>query len=588
MLQFALVSLTAGIITFTGLAAFAWRQRRRLGPLGIVGCGWSLGLAMWLALFGYEAFGPNDALAFALFQARWFTAQVIVVLSFLFSVFFAGYRAQLRRAVLLLLAAIPLISLVLIIANEHYHTLWAAHTIHTFAGLRVMRVTPGLWYGVFQSGVYLVYVAGIGLMFMRLVSLSAVYRQQLIFLVPATALPLVTALLYAADATPFDLTPFVLVLSGLAVAWALLRHQLFDLLPVARSRMIDSLDDGMLVLDAAERVITYNPAVARLVAWPTGDVTGRPLASANSVLAAHISPHLHQAAGRPVEVQFDAPARWLEVHITPLEEFGRTAGYLLIVHDISERRRAEHALQEALAREKELSQLKSRFVSLVSHEFRTPMSIIQTSTDLLKMRLARMKLDVADDKLDVIGLQVQYMATLMDEVLSLERIQTGRMKFEPVRQDVVGVCQQIISELNTPDSKRLALTLPDPPLEMDVDKRLLRLILHNLLSNALKYSPADTPVHCQLVLHTDGVQFEVTDHGIGIPEDEQPCLFEPFHRASNVGSTPGTGLGLSIVKHAVDLHGGRLALTSRPGEGTSLRVWLPLSQQPMPSQPALA
>ena len=170
------------------------------------------------------------------------------------------------------------------------------------------------------------------------------------------------------------------------------------------------------------------------------------------------------------------------------------------------------------------------------------------------------------------------MAELMEEVLLLGRFDAGKMNFDPVLLDLRSLCERIVSEVTSANGGACSIRLQ---FNTDVkavrtDERLLRHILTNLLTNAVKYSEPGSPVELVVESEPEKVVFKICDYGIGIPEADQQWLFNAFHRARNVGNRPGTGLGLVIVKRCAELHGGSISLTSKTGEGTTATVSLPM------------
>ncbi len=246
-------------------------------------------------------------------------------------------------------------------------------------------------------------------------------------------------------------------------------------------------------------------------------------------------------------------------------------------------RQAHEEVSRALERERELNELKTRFVSMVSHEFRTPLTAILSSAELLEHYSFRWPEEKKLTHLQRIRDTVQRMMKLLDDVLVVSRSEAGRLAFKPQPLDLIPFCRDLVEEfqLEMGAQHRLILDLTglkDPEsLPAVMDEQLLHHILRNLLSNAIKYSPAGSEVRLALWRQGERVVFEVEDHGIGIPAADQARLFEPFHRAGNVGSTPGTGLGLHIVKRAVDLHGGAIAVQSEVDKGTVVTVELPIA-----------
>ena len=264
------------------------------------------------------------------------------------------------------------------------------------------------------------------------------------------------------------------------------------------------------------------------------------------------------------------------VHIDGVTHFV-TAGV-----DITEQKRAEAELQKALLKERELSQLKSEFVSLVSHEFRTPLEIIISSADNLLRYHDRLTSEQREHLLKTINRSVRRMSGMMEEVLVLGRLETDRMKFRPEKFNLNTLCQRVCDEIRSATNWRCPIVLEttDLPLEALGDESLLRHIFSNLLSNAVKYSPEGTRVTFTVSRDGDNAICRVADRGCGIPLPDQKRLFQAFHRGSNVGQIPGTGLGLLIVQRCVALHGGELNFDSVEGEGTTFMVRLPVFNQP--------
>ncbi len=252
------------------------------------------------------------------------------------------------------------------------------------------------------------------------------------------------------------------------------------------------------------------------------------------------------------------------------------------VTDRTEQLRTEEAMRRALENERELNELRSRFTSIVSHEFRTPLGIIMSAVELLRNYSDRLdearRRELADDIHDA----TRRMGALMEQVLVLGRADAGKLSFSPVPLDLAALCAKLTDESRSATLRRC-------PVEVRcagdlsgarADEPLLRHIFSNLLSNAAKYSPAGSPVEFTVVREGDHAVFTVRDRGIGIPPEDQPRIFEAFQRAGNVGGIAGSGLGLLIAKRCVDLHGGGIGFSSAAGEGTAFTVRLPVFASP--------
>ncbi len=292
-----------------------------------------------------------------------------------------------------------------------------------------------------------------------------------------------------------------------------------------------------------------------------------------------------------------------------------------------QRKQAEGEIRKALTREKELTELKSRFISMTSHEFRTPLTTIQSSAELLEHYSHKWTDERKLTHLHRIQGAVIHMTKLLNDVLILGKAEAGKLEFNPAPLDLENYCRNLVEELQLNDSNKHIITFTcsqrpedfrewesgkvgevsvnpessqspphlltkapvtpspersgSPPLPC-MDEKLLRQILENLLSNAIKYSPSGGNVELTLSDFSNQAVFQIRDHGIGIPAEDQQQLFETFHRATNVGTIAGTGLGLAIVKRCVDIHQGQITVESEVGVGTTFTVTLPIYNSLVP------
>lgn len=233
--------------------------------------------------------------------------------------------------------------------------------------------------------------------------------------------------------------------------------------------------------------------------------------------------------------------------------------------------------QRELEVQREVSRLKSNFVSMVSHEFRTPLSVIISSTEILRDYLPRLTEEKRRRQFDTIVDAAERMRELIDEVLLLGKVESGRLECQPRLLEVRPLCERLVAEVMAAQQGRnpIEVQAQVEGVLATLDQNLVEIILSNLLSNAVKYSPAGAPVTLKFRKEGSALVFDVEDRGIGIPSFDQASLFSPFRRGSNVGKVPGTGLGLAIVQKCVQQHGGKIEVRSDEGEGTVFTVWLP-------------
>lgn len=247
---------------------------------------------------------------------------------------------------------------------------------------------------------------------------------------------------------------------------------------------------------------------------------------------------------------------------------------------IKESKRIEDEIRHALKEEKEINELKSRFVSMVSHEMRTPLTIIRTSTELIEKYGHLASEERKQEYFHRIRAAISHMTQMLEDVLTFGKAEAGKLEFRPTYLDLDHFCREIVEEMRLGVGIGYVLTFESQGICQGTyfDPALLRSILTNLLSNAIKYSPKGSTVEFRVFCPDEFAVFEIQDHGIGIPREDQPRLFELFHRASNASTIRGTGLGLAIVKQCVAHHNGQVRFKSQEGEGTIFMVKLPVRE----------
>ncbi|HEY9694030.1 MAG TPA: GAF domain-containing sensor histidine kinase [Oculatellaceae cyanobacterium] len=233
---------------------------------------------------------------------------------------------------------------------------------------------------------------------------------------------------------------------------------------------------------------------------------------------------------------------------------------------------------KSLQREKELNELKSQFVSMISHEFRNPLSSISISAELLEIYGEKFSYEKKQGHLRQVQTSVKKLLHLTNEILTIGKVEAGKLKFNPVPLDLKGFCQSLVAEMqiNAGNKYNINFISYGDRENICMDQNLLEHILTNLLSNATKYSPSGGRINFELTYTQQEVIFRIQDSGIGIAPEDQTQLFNNFYRAKNVGKISGTGLGLAIVKNCVDLHGGKITVESDLGVGTTFIVTIPL------------
>ncbi|MEO5670735.1 MAG: PAS domain S-box protein [Ramlibacter sp.] len=348
-------------------------------------------------------------------------------------------------------------------------------------------------------------------------------------------------------------------------------------------KVVENVNEGILVT-AAGRILYANPRALELTGLDESTAKSKPFIEFihEDDRQRVLENHLRRLRGDLVENHYqfrvlhrDGAVRWLEISAVVFE-WQNTPATLNFLTDVTERRQIEQDMRAALARERELSELKSRFVAVASHEFRTPLAAILSSIELLDDYGPRLP---EGERKEIVGLiknAVTRMNKMVEQVLITSRLEAGRFVFEPRPWSVPDLLVQVASEMDQahPQASRISMRCEGVEQMRLVDSKLLSHILVNLLGNALKYSAPDSPVTCVATADGELLRVSVADSGIGIPAGDLPRLFETFHRGTNVGNIQGTGMGLHIVKECVDLHRGSIDVQSEPGQGATFHVLL--------------
>lgn len=355
--------------------------------------------------------------------------------------------------------------------------------------------------------------------------------------------------------------------------------------------IIDSAIDGIITIDERGIVESMNPAAAKMFGYAPQEVIGY---------------NINQLMPEPYSVQHDQYLKnYCETRVRKIIGIGRevmglrkdgtmfpfmlsVAEVVLqkenrriftgIIHDITDKVLAEE-VQKALEKERELSELKSRFISIASHEFRTPLTTISTSATLISK--------YADEKgqkrrlkhVDRIKASVKHLTNILNDFLSLSKLEEGHVKAQPEQFNLKQFILDVREEMQTVAKSNQIIKHTHLGEEQNayLDQKLLHGILINLLSNAIKYSNSDQTIYLLTSISTTQVKISVRDEGMGIPESEKKQLFTRFFRASNASNIQGTGLGLNIVKRYVDLMKGRIECKSELEKGTTFTLYFDVS-----------
>lgn len=377
--------------------------------------------------------------------------------------------------------------------------------------------------------------------------------------------------------------------------------------------LFEMATDGIITMSSDGFIENVNQAACDLFGYAAGEMQGQKV---NMLMAQYDRTHhdgylkRYHETGDPhiIGIGRDVIGRRKDGHEFPLRlavsevKLDDRTIYTGILHDVSAFRKAKEEVEKlnadlenkvkertaalrqrevelklALGKERELNELKSRFLSMASHEFKTPLSTVLSSAELIELYVEPEQQPKRERHINRIKDAVNQLTEVLDDFLSLSQLEQGRVICKPKLIDVRALISTSVesSEGQFKEGQEVVLELSDEPRTLMTDPKLLRHVLINLISNAAKYSSPGMPVTIRSAGTKDYCSITILDQGIGIPEEDQPHLFDRFFRARNVENVKGTGLGLNIVNHYVSLMGGRIEFTSKLGEGSSFTVHLP-------------
>ena len=279
------------------------------------------------------------------------------------------------------------------------------------------------------------------------------------------------------------------------------------------------------------------------------------------------------------EKEYNVFEKKLQMHnrIIPVINNGKLIQMIIIINELANNNQENNKTGHTQESEKELNSMKSNFLSVVSHEFRTPLAGILSSTQLLQKYYQKWETEKNEKYLNQIVESVNYVTNILDHLSVIENDTNNTITIKPVSVDISEFLETIINEnkmlFNTEVNIHKSFNLQER--EHYIDKNLIRYIIGNILNNAIKFTQQSNEIFFSVDDNSQNLIFIITDFGIGIPSGEQTYIFEPFYRASNAENIKGTGFGLSVVKRMIDLYNGKIFVKSQLNKGTSITIILP-------------
>lgn len=581
-------------------ALYSWQHRREAFPRTFALLMFSL--MVWSLTYAMEIMTTTMAAKTFWAQASYFGIATAPPLLLLTAVQYTGYGSRWRqRRVRLLLWAPPLLTLALVWTNPWHGLIWQAATLDFLNGMivRVVHVYgAGFW---LHTAVSYFYLLGGSILFMRrLIRDQHLFRSQSITVIIGIITPWVANVIYLSGLNPFpglDLTPFAFTFTGLMLSLGILRFRLTDVIPIARSQIVEALPNGVIVLDLTNRIVDLNAAASEIFQIPRKQAIGQPFTQLIPCCPAMIDHDADQTAH--IEISPFHNERIFELSMQPLwTDDNVAAGRTIMVHEITERKLHEHALEQAretAVRAQKIAeaanQAKSNFLNTMSHELRTPIAAIAGMSNLLR----ETPLTSEQRELNkTISSNSALLLSAINNLLEYSNVEAGELKLsiEPfdLRDSLQVMLEPYVHQAQT-KNLQLRYTISDEtPAVFEGDIIRIRQILSNLLNNAVKFTEEGAiTVSVTSACLAEGIhelRVTIQDTGIGIPAAHLPTLFMPFNQVDNslTRRYAGMGLGLAISAKLCSMMGGALTVSSQEQVGSAFHLTLPL--KPSAQSPA--
>jgi PAS domain S-box-containing protein len=559
-------------------------------------------LGLVVAGIGWLFFNTLEVLAWsipakvALAQLTYVFIGAIPVLLFALSLRLVDLWQWLTPLRSALLFALYPITVMIVLTGTHHELFWRDPQFVAAGDFSRILVTNGPWFYVHSAYAFALIGAASVLMILAYPRVHRVFRQQTLWIVMGASLPLLLSLLYVFDLWPWqkDFSPIAYSFSMWACARGMGRYRLFDLRPIARDAMVDGMREGMLVLNEKNEIVDINPAARAIVGATTGPIVGRSICEFLPPHGGCVHPHDVSQIGPEIEMQSEGIERTYDLSISPLSDRqGRHSGRLVLLQDITERRKSERALREA----NEELELRNReldaFAGTVAHDLRNPLHALMGYGQILSEEWETLSNDVRAECVGTILDCGRRMSRIIEALLLLARVRKESVALVPLdMSQIVDEVQRNLSPMIS--AARAEITAPAHWPSAAGYAPWVEAVWANYLSNALKYGGRHPRIELGALQQDDqSVRFWVRDRGPGLSDDQRARLFVPFERLdASVGE--GHGLGLSIVQRLVEKQQGTCGVesTGLAGEGCTffftLRAVAPAMTATEPMSPSVA
>lgn len=567
---FSLLFLASSLVSFF-VSFAAWQRKRERGAVELALLMLSAGLWAFLVIFETASITLEGKIFWS--KAAYVGALSTPVLFLMFVLKVTGRDKYLNTKTILALFVSPVVVFILTLTNEYHHLIWTGFApISQVTNLTTYYHGVVFWVGYFGYAYLLLIISSVYL-FKFLISRASPFKSQAKAIFVALLCPWLASVLYVSGSNPipgFDLVPLSMIISGTLLAFAVYRSRLLDITPVARETLLETMEEGILVLDRYNRVQDINKSAILYLSIDRKNIIGQDLKSIESEEKSIIEAVLNDLSNQMIQVR--DPEGVKHLNITKQEIKNYPGSKLVIIRDKTAEINREHELLVEKGRAQESDRLKSSFVANLSHEIRTPINVITGFLDVLNQK----DIDEKDQAIyiDLLKKSTDRILNTLNDIIEISKIEAGQAKLTETQINLNEILDYLYNiYVKDANAKGLDFNIhkdiDDKSALIIIDRPKLVTIFSNLIKNSLKFTDKGH-IEFGYRLNDDTLMFYVKDTGIGIPPGRKEMIFNRFVQAEQTMNRPyeGAGLGLSIVKAYVEMLGGEVALDSAVGEGS--------------------
>ena len=540
----------------------------------------SFGISIWSIAYAFELSSFNYENMLFWLRLEYIGVAFLPAMWIQFIIKFIGKKQWLSTSKEILLYIIPTITFLLVWTNSHHHLYYTDIKIDNTGPFPLLELTEGPWYIIHAIFFYVLLILGLVLLLNKFIRADKVYRKQNYVIVLAALIPWLVNITYLFDLRPLkhiDLTPYAFSITCLITSFGLVQLRLFDIIPVARDKIVEELQDGIMVLDYMDRIVDMNSQLKKIILTELNKKI-----SIGDLYSEYFIGHFSLIEKITNRIQtyyeFNINDRCYEITINPLFEKNTIySGIILIFRDITERNKSDIILKTQSEELQNLNQLKDKMFSIIAHDLRGPIVNLKEIMSLFDQKI--ISEEELKSHLPLINADVKATASLLENLLFWSRTQLKGERIHPtsINLHLLSIVQvNLLSSQIQDKSLSIINNIPENAI-VYADKNMVELVLRNLISNAIKYCHPNNQITLSSSIKGDFYITEIADTGVGIDKDNISKLFG-MNNFSTAGthSEKGTGLGLLLCKEFVEKNGGKIWVRSELGKGSAFSFSLPL------------